>query len=96
MQACLRERVCRWRCHLVGQIRRNPANEWVLDYIVERKNVADLFGSIKSNRYEQQKYWMKRCGLRHLMYLVEGATGPDVEGELLQRLFCAASLALPP
>ncbi|KAK9864346.1 hypothetical protein WJX84_006855 [Apatococcus fuscideae] len=51
---------------------RDPCREWVLDYIVERKNVADLFASIKNSRYSKQKYWMQRCGLRHLVYLVEG------------------------
>lgn len=53
-----------------------------MDYIVERKGVADLLGSIKSGRYEQQKYWMKRCGLRHLMYLVEGKPEDLAEGGL--------------
>ena len=56
----------RWSCC------RNSSAEYVLDYILERKRVDDLLGSIKSNRYETQKYGMRRCGLRHLMYLVEG------------------------
>ncbi|KAK9831283.1 hypothetical protein WJX74_010245 [Apatococcus lobatus] len=64
----------------IARSRRDPRREWVLDYIVERKNVADLLGSIKSGRYEQQKYWMKRCGLRHLMYLVEGKPEDLAEG----------------
>ena len=28
--------------------------------------------SIVDRRYERQKYFMRRCGLRRLMYLVEG------------------------
>ena len=55
----------------------------MLDYIVERKNVADLFASIKNSRYSKQKYWMQRCGLRHLVYLVEGNPETVVGGELL-------------
>lgn len=56
---------------LVGY-RQNTAVEYVLDYLLERKSVEDLYGSIKTVRYETQKYGMRRCGLRHLMYLVEG------------------------
>nr|APZ84460.1 structure-specific endonuclease subunit MUS81-1 [Zea mays subsp. mays]APZ84469.1 structure-specific endonuclease subunit MUS81-1 [Zea mays subsp. mays]APZ84481.1 structure-specific endonuclease subunit MUS81-1 [Zea mays subsp. mays] len=46
--------------------------EYVLDFIVERKNVADLGSSIRDNRYKDQKTRLQRCGLRKLMYLVEG------------------------
>ncbi|PWZ30018.1 hypothetical protein Zm00014a_040754 [Zea mays] len=46
--------------------------EYVLDFIVERKEVMDLDGSIEDNRYRDQKLRMKRCGLRKLIYLVEG------------------------
>lgn len=33
--------------------------EYVLDFIVERKNVDDLLGSIKDNRYKDQKLRLK-------------------------------------
>lgn len=46
--------------------------EYVLDFVVERKEVMDLDGSIEDNRYRDQKLRMKRCGLRKLIYLVEG------------------------
>ncbi|KAF7078402.1 hypothetical protein CFC21_082849 [Triticum aestivum] len=46
--------------------------EYVLDFIVERKNVDDLLGSTKDNRYKDQKLRLKKCGLRKLIYLVEG------------------------
>ncbi len=65
----------------IARSNRN-GQEWVLDYIIERKNVDDLFSSIKSTRYEQQKYWLKRCGLRHLMYLVEGNPDQLSDGKL--------------
>lgn len=36
--------------------RRNSQDEYVLDFIVERKSVQDLVGSIKgSSRFERQK-----------------------------------------
>nr|XP_020150449.2 crossover junction endonuclease MUS81 [Aegilops tauschii subsp. strangulata] len=46
--------------------------DYVLDFIVERENVDDLLGSIKDNRYKDQKLRLKKCGLRKLIYLVEG------------------------
>lgn len=46
--------------------------EYVLDYLIERKSVNDLMSSIKAKRYDQQKYFMRRCGLANLTYLVEG------------------------
>ncbi|XP_062208060.1 crossover junction endonuclease MUS81-like isoform X4 [Phragmites australis] len=36
------------------------------------KNVADLSSSIKDNRYKDQKSRLQKCGLRKLIYLVEG------------------------
>jgi len=52
--------------------------EYVLDYVLERKRVDDMAGSIKSRRYDRQKFNMNMCGLRHLVYLVEG--NPDTLG----------------
>ena len=46
--------------------------EWVLDTVIERKDIGDLAQSIKTQRYDRQKYFMRRTGLRRLMYLVEG------------------------
>ncbi|CAD6342598.1 unnamed protein product [Miscanthus lutarioriparius] len=46
--------------------------EYVLDFIVERKNVADLGSSIRDNRYKDQKTRLQECGLKKLIYLVEG------------------------
>ncbi|CAO2167705.1 unnamed protein product [Urochloa humidicola] len=51
---------------------RKLLTEYVLDFIVERKNVADLGSSIRDNRYKDQKSRLQNCGLRKLIYLVEG------------------------
>ncbi|KAG8363685.1 hypothetical protein BUALT_Bualt19G0048100 [Buddleja alternifolia] len=48
------------------------ASEYVLDFIVERKNVDDLRHSIRDNRYRDQKMRLLRCGLKKMIYLVEG------------------------
>ncbi|KAL6125272.1 hypothetical protein ACLB2K_073331 [Fragaria x ananassa] len=47
-------------------------SEYVLDFIVERKNVDDLCCSIRDNRYRDQKLRLLRCGLKKLINLVEG------------------------
>lgn len=50
--------------------------EYVLDYVIERKSIEDLLHSVREgSRYHSQKYRLQQCGLRHLYYLVEG----DVE-----------------
>lgn len=59
--------------------RKHGGVEYVMDYILERKRVDDLHHSIKDRRYDKQKYNMQRCGLRHLIYLVEG--DPDTLGD---------------
>ncbi|KAJ4980125.1 hypothetical protein NE237_010905 [Protea cynaroides] len=47
-------------------------SEYVLDFVVERKEVDDLRCSIRDNRYKDQKLRLLRCGLKKLIYLVEG------------------------
>ncbi|XP_018113175.1 crossover junction endonuclease MUS81 isoform X2 [Xenopus laevis] len=54
-----------------GQLRIPQARELVLDYVVERKRMDDLCGSIIDGRFREQKFRLKRCGLRHPIYLVE-------------------------
>ncbi|KAK1256957.1 Crossover junction endonuclease MUS81 [Acorus gramineus] len=51
---------------------RNLNKEYVLDFIVERKNVDDLRMSVRDHRYKDQKLRLLRCGLHKLIYLVEG------------------------
>ncbi|KAL6118345.1 mus81 [Pungitius sinensis] len=54
-----------------GQLRAAAGRELVLDYIIERKRMDDLCGSIIDGRFREQKFRMKRCGLRRPCYLVE-------------------------
>ncbi|KAM0821229.1 hypothetical protein ACQ4PT_009452 [Festuca glaucescens] len=55
---------------------RRSRTEYVLDFIVERKGVTDLVSSIRDSRYKDQKLRLKKCGLRKLIYLVEGDPSP--------------------
>ncbi len=62
----------------VARSKASLGDIWALDYVVERKSVKDLVMSIKDHgRYEKQKYALRRCGLRRVMYLIEG--NPDIE-----------------
>ncbi|KAK7176951.1 hypothetical protein R3I93_001021 [Phoxinus phoxinus] len=54
-----------------GQLRPPVGRELVLDYIIERKRMDDLCGSIIDGRFREQKFRLKRCGLRKPIYLVE-------------------------
>lgn len=75
----------------IARSRHDPQEEYVLDYILERKRVDDLYQSIKSeNRYDKQKWRMHQCGLRHLVYLVEG--DPDTLDETAAKAVKTASM----
>ncbi|XP_023634629.1 crossover junction endonuclease MUS81 isoform X1 [Capsella rubella] len=47
-------------------------DEYVLDFIAERKNVDDMRSSIRDNRYRDQKLRLQRSGLKKLIYILEG------------------------
>jgi ERCC4-type nuclease len=54
-------------------IARNGQEEYVLDYVIERKSIADLMQSVRAgSRYHGQKYRLQQCGIRNLYYLIEG------------------------
>ncbi|XP_046978059.1 crossover junction endonuclease MUS81 [Vanessa cardui] len=45
--------------------------ELVLPYVVERKRMDDLGASIKDGRFHEQKFRLRKCGLKHVIYMVE-------------------------
>ena len=53
--------------------------ELILPYIVERKRMDDLAGSIKDGRYKEQKHRLLQCGIQSIIYLVE-KTGSNNAG----------------
>ena len=59
----------------------------VLPYVVERKRIDDLFGSItqKEGRYYEQKQRMVECGIRHKWYLVENFYKAKIRWTLQER-----------
>ncbi|KAL5365992.1 ERCC4 domain-containing protein [Aspergillus floccosus] len=46
-------------------------DEVMLDYIVERKRLDDLLGSIKDGRFHEQKFRLQRSGMKNVIYLIE-------------------------
>ncbi|KAJ5723437.1 DNA-directed DNA polymerase family X beta-like N-terminal [Penicillium malachiteum] len=54
-------------------------DEVMLDWIVERKRLDDLIGSIKDGRFHEQKFRLRRSGVKHVIYLIEefSVTHPD-------------------
>lgn len=52
----------------------SEGNEVVLDYICERKRLDDLISSIKDGRFHEQKFRLRRSGVRNVIYLVEEIT----------------------
>ncbi|KAL4870952.1 crossover junction endonuclease mus81 [Aspergillus spectabilis] len=46
-------------------------DEIMLDWIVERKRLDDLIGSIKDGRFHEQKFRLQRSGIKNVIYLIE-------------------------
>lgn len=62
-------------------------DEIMLDWIIERKRLDDLVGSIKDGRFREQKFRLRRSGIKHVIYLIEefSVTHPDAAGGNGQR-----------
>lgn len=61
------------KCHDPTLLSRHGAegDEVVLDWIVERKRLDDLIGSIKDGRFHEQKFRLKRSGVKKVIYVIE-------------------------
>ncbi|KAG7299125.1 hypothetical protein JYU34_017637 [Plutella xylostella] len=55
----------------VARSKANKDIELVLPFIVERKRMDDLGASIKDGRFHEQKFRLRKCGLKNVIYLVE-------------------------
>ncbi|OLL23383.1 Crossover junction endonuclease mus81 [Neolecta irregularis DAH-3] len=45
--------------------------EYILDYIVERKRMDDLVSSIKDGRFHEQKFRLTKSGIKQIIYVIE-------------------------
>ncbi|KAJ5918829.1 DNA-directed DNA polymerase family X beta-like N-terminal [Penicillium verhagenii] len=57
-------------------------DEVMLDWIIERKRLDDLIGSIKDGRFREQKFRLRRSGIKNVIYLIEefSITHPEAGG----------------
>ena len=46
-------------------------DEVALDWIAERKRLDDLVGSIKDGRFHEQKFRLRRSGVKNVVYIIE-------------------------
>ncbi|KAJ5795529.1 uncharacterized protein N7518_004069 [Penicillium psychrosexuale] len=69
------------KCHDPTFLTRHgeEGDEVMLDWIVERKRLDDLIGSIKDGRFHEQKFRLRRSGIKNVIYLIEefAVTHPD-------------------
>jgi crossover junction endonuclease MUS81 len=47
------------------------SDEVLLDYIIERKRLDDLVGSIKDGRFHEQKFRLRKSGVKNVIYIIE-------------------------
>ncbi|KAI9800485.1 MAG: hypothetical protein M1825_004033 [Sarcosagium campestre] len=61
------------KCHDPAFLSRHgeDGDEIVLDYIVERKRLDDLISSIKDGRFHEQKFRLRKSGLKNVIYIIE-------------------------
>ncbi|KAJ5750240.1 DNA-directed DNA polymerase family X beta-like N-terminal [Penicillium manginii] len=69
------------KCHDLAFMSRHgeEGDEVMLDWIIERKRLDDLIGSIKDGRFHEQKFRLRRSGIKNIIYLIEEftVTHPD-------------------
>lgn len=61
------------KCHDANLLSRygEEGDEIALDYIIERKRLDDLISSIKDGRFHEQKFRLRRSGVKNVVYLIE-------------------------
>lgn len=47
------------------------SSEILLDWVIERKRLDDLIGSIKDGRYKDQKFRLQKSGIKNVIYVIE-------------------------
>ncbi|KAJ5643655.1 uncharacterized protein N7484_006162 [Penicillium longicatenatum] len=77
------------KCHDPAFLSRHgeEGDEVMLDWIIERKRLDDLIGSIKDGRFREQKFRLRRSGIKNVIYLIEefSITHPETGGGSAQK-----------
>ena len=58
---------------LLGRL-GEEGDEVALDWIIERKRLDDLVGSIKDGRFQEQKFRFRKIGVKNVVYIIEDFT----------------------
>lgn len=58
--------------------------EVVLDHIVERKRLDDLLFSVRDGRFHDQKFRLKKSGMRNVTYIIEDLTMIVLDAQTLE------------
>jgi crossover junction endonuclease MUS81 len=66
-------------------------DEVVLDFVVERKRLDDLLSSIKDGRFHEQKFRLRKSGVKNVIYLIEEIS---MSAEQFQRYEAAVRSAI--
>ncbi|RVX68181.1 hypothetical protein B0A52_08689 [Exophiala mesophila] len=56
-------------------------SEIMLEHIMERKRLDDLISSIKDGRFHEQKFRLRKSGIKHVTYLIEEYAISSEKGE---------------
>ncbi|KAL2043865.1 hypothetical protein N7G274_003385 [Stereocaulon virgatum] len=56
---------------LLSRHGEESSDELALDWIVERKRLDDLVGSITDGRFQEQKFRLRKSGVKNVVYLIE-------------------------
>lgn len=64
------------KCREPGLLGRlgEEGDEIALDWIIERKRLDDLVGSIKDGRFQEQKFRFRKLGVKNVVYIIEDFT----------------------
>ena len=64
------------KCREPGLLSRlgEEGDEIALDWIIERKRLDDLVGSIKDGRFQEQKFRFRKMGVKNVVYIIEDFT----------------------
>ena len=67
-------------------------SEVILDWILERKRLDDLIGSIKDGRFMEQKFRLRRSGVKNVIYVIEDiALSTDVATKYHEHMVSAVA-----
>lgn len=79
-----------------GKYEEDVKKGYVLNFVVERKGSGDVAASLADGRFHEQRFRLRRCGMKYIWYLLEGELDRQwtqtVNGDQKEEMRAAASL----